>query len=206
MSERIHKPCIVVLAAGRSARLGRPKQLLVYGHQSLVQHAVRTALDAGIGPVLVVTGAYQMEVEKELQGFPAIAVFNPNWEEGMGRSIQCGTESAMGLFPETDGILFMVCDQPYVHASHLQHLWETQVETLAPIVTSQYEGIRGTPALYHRDLFEALLSLQGDQGARPILQRLTDQVASVPFSEGGVDIDTEADYTQFVNKAKQDQI
>lgn len=204
MSERIHKPCIVVLAAGVSARLGRPKQLLAHGPESLVQHAVRTALAAGIGPVLVVTGAYQSDVERELQGLPAIPVFNAAWEEGMGASIRSGTEAALGLFPETDGLLFMVCDQPFMHASQLQHLWETQVETLAPIVTSLYDGVRGTPALYHKDLFEELLALQGDQGARPILQMHADEIESVPFSEGGLDIDTEADYLQFLHSVKQE--
>jgi molybdenum cofactor cytidylyltransferase len=204
MKERIQKPCIVVLAAGCSARLGRPKQLLAYGQESLVQHAVRTALAAGIGPVVVVTGAGQLAVENEIKGLPATPVFNPDWEEGMGASIRCGTEAAMELYPETDGLLMMVCDQPYVHASHLQHLWETQVETIAPIVASLYDEIRGTPVIYHESLFEELLALKGDQGARPLLQRHTDQIETVPFSEGAMDIDTEADYTQFLSKVKQD--
>jgi molybdenum cofactor cytidylyltransferase len=204
MSQRIHKPCIVVLAAGQSARMGSPKQLLAYGDESLLRHAVRVALDSAIGSVMVVTGAYQAAVEKDLQGLPVVPVFNPQWEEGMGASIRIATEAAMEHLPETDGLLFMVCDQPYVHASHLQHLWETQAETLMPIVTSQYEGIRGTPALYHASLFEELLALEGDHGARPVLKAHADEVAAVPLSEGGVDIDTAFDYTQFLNAVKPD--
>jgi molybdenum cofactor cytidylyltransferase len=205
MSQRIHKPCIVVLAAGQSARLGSPKQLLAYGDESLLRHAVRVALDSGIGPVMVVTGAHQHSVEKELQGLSVLPVFNPQWEEGMGASIRIATEAAMEFFTEADGLLFMVCDQPYVHASHLQHLWETQVETLMPIVTSEYEGIRGTPALYHASLFEELLALEGDQGARPVLKAQGDRVATVDLSEGGVDIDTASDYAQFLNSVKPDR-
>jgi molybdenum cofactor cytidylyltransferase len=205
MNPRIHHPCIVVLAAGSSSRLGKPKQLLAYGDESMLQHAAGVAISSGIGPVLVVTGAHQSSVEKDLHGLPVKIVYNPDWEEGMGASIRCGAEAAVARFPNTDGILFMVCDQPYVFASHLQHLLETQVETLAPIVASSYDGVRGTPALFHQTIFEELLALRGDQGARPILQRHANLVASVPFSEGGVDIDTASDYSQFLNSAKPDQ-
>lgn len=174
--------------------MGRPKQLLQYGGESLVYHAARVAMEAGIGPVLVVTGANSQQVEAALDGSGVELVFNPQWEEGMGASIRTGVSAALERYPKTDGLLMMVCDQPFIHAGHLQHLWETQVETRKAIVTSEYEGIKGTPALYHRRLFEALKNLGGDKGARPILERHDKDIAVVQFSSGLTDIDTESDY------------
>ena len=194
MSDRIHHICIVLLAAGRSSRLGRPKQLLQYDGESLVSHAARVALEAGIGPVLVVTGANSQQVEMALKDSGVELVFNPQWEEGMGASIRVGVSTALDRYPKTDGLLLMVCDQPFIHARHLRQLWETQVETQKEIVTSEYAGIRGTPALYHAKLFEELKALSGDKGARPILERHQKGIAAVPFASGLTDIDTEADY------------
>ena len=194
MSDRINHICIILLAAGQSSRLGRPKQLLQYGGESLVYHAARVAVEAGMGPVMVVTGSNSQSVEMALKECDVHLAFNPQWEEGMGASIRFGTTEALERFPGTDGLLLMVCDQPFIHAGHLQHLWETQVETRKPIVTSEYAGIRGTPALYHASLFEELRALGGDKGARPLLERHAMDIAVVPFALGLTDIDTEADY------------
>lgn len=205
MKDRVNSICIVVLAAGKSARLGRPKQLLSFGGETLVQHAVRVALEAAIGPVVVVTGANSDLIDRELSGIAVHSVFNPTWEEGMGASIRAGAEEALRLYPTTEGLLLMVCDQPFINAAHLQHLWETQAETRKKIVLSEYAGIRGTPALYHQDIFEELKALSGDKGARPILARHESDMATVPFASGETDIDTEADYENLLkslNKAK----
>jgi molybdenum cofactor cytidylyltransferase len=201
----IHKPCIVVLAAGKSSRLGRPKQLLSFDGGSLVQHAVSVALAAGIGPVMVVTGANREMVDADLRGLDVETSFNPDWEEGMGASIRHGVQAALDHHRETDGIIFMVCDQPYITADLLQHLLETQHETGRRIVASEYGGVRGTPALYHASLFEELKTLSGDKGARPVIARHESDIATVPFGSGATDIDTEADYENFLqalNKTK----
>src|SRR5512135_784209 len=110
MEPLIQKTCIVILAAGKSARLGRPKQLLSYDGGSLVQHAVSVALASGLGPVLVVTGANREAVESELRGRDVQVSYNPDWEEGMGASIRHGVEAALERYRDTDGLIFMVCD------------------------------------------------------------------------------------------------
>jgi molybdenum cofactor cytidylyltransferase len=205
MGPSIERLCIVVLAAGRSARLGRPKQLLSFVGGSLVQHAVSVALSSGLGPVLVVTGSNREAVESELRGLGVHTCYNPDWEEGMGASIRQGVEAAQELDQDTDGLIFMVCDQPYITASLLQHLLETQHETGQKIVASAYGGIRGTPVLYHRSLFEELKALSGDKGARPVLDRHEGDIATVPFGSGSMDIDTEGDYEKLLmalNKKK----
>ena len=202
MAEGIHNACVVVLAAGSSSRLGSPKQLLAVGGQNLVQHAVSVALSSRIGPVLVVTGANRKAVEETLEDMDVQLAYNPDWQEGMGASIRWGTQVALGLYPETEGLLFMVCDQPFIHAEVLRALLEWQRETGKPIVTSSYEGVRGTPALYHASLFDELKSLQGDTGARPLLQRYATAIESVPFEQGRTDIDTRADYERYLQTLK----
>jgi molybdenum cofactor cytidylyltransferase len=205
MEPLVQKPCIVVLAAGKSSRLGRPKQLLSFDGSSLVQHAVSVALAAGVGPVLVVTGANRDLVEAELRDLDVQTSFNPDWEEGMGASIRHGVEAALDVRQDADGLIFMVCDQPYITADLLQHLLETQHETGRKIVASEYGGVRGTPALYHASLFEELKTLSGDKGARPVLARHESDIATVPFGSGATDIDTETDYEhvlQALNKTK----
>lgn len=202
MAEGIQNACVIVLAAGSSSRLGSPKQLLAVGGQNLVQHAVSVALSSRIGPVLVVTGANRGAVEETLEDMDVQLAYNPDWPEGMGASIRWGTQVALGLHPETDGLLFMVCDQPFIHAEILRALLERQRETGKRIVTSSYDGIRGTPALYHASLFNELKSLQGDTGARPLLQRHAEDIDTVPFEQGRTDIDTHADYERYLQTLK----
>jgi molybdenum cofactor cytidylyltransferase len=202
MVQGIQNACVIVLAAGSSSRLGSPKQLLAIGGQTLVQHAVSVALSSRLGPVLVVTGANRKAVEEALEDMDVQLAYNPDWQEGMGASIRWGTQVALGLHPDTEGLLFMVCDQPHIHAELLRALLDRQRESGKPIVTSSYEGVRGTPALYHASLFDELKSLQGDTGARPLLQKHADDIVTVPFEQGRTDIDTHADYDRYLQTLK----
>jgi molybdenum cofactor cytidylyltransferase len=202
MVQGIQNACVIVLAAGSSSRLGSPKQLLAIGGQNLVQHAVSVAMSSRIGPVLVVTGAHRKVVEAALEDMDVQMAYNPDWQEGMGSSIRWGTRVALGLYPETEGLLFMVCDQPHIQAAVLRTLLDSQRESGSPIVTSSYDGVRGTPALFHASLFEELTTLQGDSGARPLLQKYAADITAVPFTLGRTDIDTPADYAQYLQTLK----
>jgi molybdenum cofactor cytidylyltransferase len=185
---------IVVLAAGMSSRLGRPKQLLVYQGKSLLQHAADKALQTSMGPVVVVVGANSDVTKKQLEEMKVEVVTNEEWQEGIASSIRCGLAAVEKLKPGTDGVIFTVCDQPYVNKSLLDSLLMEQHGTGLPIVASSYEGKLGTPALFHKSLFPELLELKGDVGARTIVVQHADDVASVLFPKGNIDIDTEAEY------------
>ena len=91
----------------------------------------------------------------------------------------------------------MVCDQPFVSSSLLNELIATQKNTGKPIVTSQYENAIGPPALFHKTIFPELMELKGDAGARKIIEQRSNDVATVLFKKGNIDIDTEADYQIF---------
>jgi molybdenum cofactor cytidylyltransferase len=194
MNIKISHTAIVILAAGTSARLGSPKQLLLYRGKSLLCHAVDAALDTGGASVFVVLGAQINLFRKELNQKPVIVVENNEWEEGMAASIRCALESIKNTILRPENVIFMVCDQPHVSGNLLLGLLEKARETGMPIVASGYAGITGTPALFHKSLFPALMELKGDRGARKLMGDNPEKVAVVPFPEGITDIDTMADY------------
>jgi molybdenum cofactor cytidylyltransferase len=88
----------------------------------------------------------------------------------------------------------MVCDQPFVSAFLLNELIVTQKNTGKPIVTCQYENTFGPPALFYKTIFPELLDLKGDAGARKIVEQRSNDTATVLFTQGNIDIDTEEDY------------
>jgi molybdenum cofactor cytidylyltransferase len=110
----INKYGIIILAAGSSSRLGRPKQLLPYKGQSLLRHIVDIAIAAELGPVIVVIGAELKLLEDELKNTKAIIVLNKEWEEGIASSIRNGLNQFTVQFPSAEGVIFTVCDQPYI--------------------------------------------------------------------------------------------
>ena len=139
-------------------------------------------------------GANSDTIKNQLAKTKALIVHNEGWQEGIASSIRCGLTAVQKIKPETDGIIFMVCDQPYVSTSLLDSLISAQHKTGLPIIASSYENNLGTPALFHKSLFAELLKLKGDAGARKLIKQHESLVASVAFPEGIIDIDTIADY------------
>jgi molybdenum cofactor cytidylyltransferase len=185
---------IIILAAGSSSRMGRPKQLLPYNGKSLLEHTVDTANDADANPVIVVLGANAALLEKEIDEKKVHIVENNEWKEGMASSVRCGLSTLLHIAPSSDAAIIMVCDQPFVSSSLLNELIAAQKNTGKPIVASQYENAVGPPTLFYKTIFPRLLELKGDAGARKIIEQRTSDVATVLFTHGNVDIDTEADY------------
>lgn len=190
---------IIILAAGASTRLGRPKQLLPWQGVTLLQHAVKTALTVTTQPV-VVTGANGEHFAAALDPGQVKLVFNPNWQQGIASSIRCGLQALLNRTPEPDQVIFMVCDQPFVTPELLLDLINEQQKSRKPIVASAYADTLGIPALFDKSLFSQLLDLQGDTGARRLIQQNSEDVASVVFEQGVYDIDTVVDYEDLVNR------
>ena len=194
---------IIILAAGSSSRLGRPKQLLRYKDQSLLQHIVNIALEAAIGQVIVVLGAEADLLKKELDETKIITVINKDWQEGMGSSIRFGLQQFMERFPDAEGVIFTVCDQPFITSSLLCELIANYQQTKNPVIASVYEDTKGTPAFFHRDIFPELSTLKADKGAKQIINNHKDQMGLVSFPMGSRDIDTETDYVQLLQNNKE---
>jgi molybdenum cofactor cytidylyltransferase len=179
----------VVLAAGASRRLGEPKQLIQIEGESLLRRSVRLAVEAGCAPVLVVLGFAADRMRGELAGLAAEPVENPDWQEGMGSSLRRGVAAAMAARPLVDGVLAMVCDQPQLTAGHLRGLISRHWKTGNAITASFYGGKAGVPAVFGRPLFGELLDLQGDRGARRVLEGHAKEVETVAWPNGEIDID-----------------
>jgi len=151
----------IVLAAGASRRLGRPKQAEVFEGETLLDRTTRIAREVA-DDVVVVTREN-----------------NPEAEEGMASSIRAGVR----LAGDASRFLILLCDQPRVTADHLRAL----LDVAAPIVATGYAGIAGVPAVFDARFAAELLALRGDVGARSIIERYGAVV--VPFEDAAFDVD-----------------
>ena len=190
----------MILAAGASTRLGKPKQLLQYHGKTLLDHSVNEAINAKADAVVVILGKNADLFQNTIDNEKVNVVINKDWEEGMASSVRAGLNSLLKINPMADAVIFMVCDQPFISSSLLNDLIVVQQETHKPIVTSNYGETIGPPALFHKSIFKDLLQLKGDAGARRIIEQYSDDVATVLFPEGSIDIDTENDYEELIQK------
>ena len=185
---------IIILAAGSSSRLGMPKQTLMYNNKSLLQHAVSVASEADNVCTVVVLGAKGNEIEGTIEEEPVLIVHNPDWEQGMGASIKAGLTELLHNVPDIEAVIIMVCDQPYVSTALLKQLEAKQEQTGKGMIACSYGGTVGVPALFGRTYFDALLTLNGSEGAKKIIMQHETDAAFINFEKGTVDIDTPEDY------------
>lgn len=191
------KVAAVVLAAGSSSRLGRPKQLLEWEGSPLLFHLTLQAILSKAQRTMVVLGYEIGRLAQILIGLDALVIENPNWREGVSSSIRRAVEVANS--ERIDGLLFMTSDQPLVTTDTLNRLLEACDRSGKTIAASQYDDTLGVPALFLRPHFPELLELTGDRGAQRIIARHPAQVEAVPFPGGAVDIDTAEDLRQIPN-------
>jgi len=138
-------------------------------------------------------------METNLSGTPAVIVENPDWRRGLGTSVHCGLLHLRSLHPESDAVVLLACDQPFVDASVIQSLIAEWENSRKPIVACRYAGTLGVPALFDRSCFEAILSLPDETGAKALLQSRSADVAQIEFEKGAIDIDTPADFESLTN-------
>jgi molybdenum cofactor cytidylyltransferase len=184
----------MILAAGASTRLGRPKQLLEYRQKSLLRHAVETAIDSRCNRVVVVLGGNSEKMISELKGLAVLSVTNAEWESGMSSSIRAGLKALVANEPSMEGVIIMLCDQPLLSTDTINSMIDRFRLTGNGIVASEYGGTIGVPALFSRTYLSELESLGDKSGAKQLLKRYAAEVAKVPFPEGEFDIDVEEDY------------
>jgi molybdenum cofactor cytidylyltransferase len=184
----------VILAAGGSSRFGQPKQLIPFRGKSFVRRIIDAACEAGCAPVVVVTRSEDEKLHSELDRAGVVIVQNHQWSRGIGSSIRCGIEALMNRSPDVEASVLLVCDQPAVDARIIQRLIALHETTGKTIVASSYADTLGVPALFSRSVFQELLSLDDDAGAKSIVLRNRERVASLSFPEGQIDIDTWEDW------------
>ena len=195
---------VVILAAGQSKRLGHPKQLVVYKGKTLLNRAIETVEGVRVMPelsninyqlstIVVVLGAHFDEIKESISNKRIPVLKNENFEEGIASSIRCGLKEIIEKSPNVESVIFLVCDQPFVHSELLLNLISKHKKSGKPLVASQYENILGTPALFHKSYFSELAQLKGDAGAGKLIKQNLSEVAIVQFSNGVIDIDSSDD-------------
>jgi len=185
---------IVILAGGASSRLGKPKQLLQYRGKTLLAHTINEAVNSHADAVVVILGKDANLFKEDIDERKVRVAINSSWEEGMSSSLRLGMDTLLKDKPYIDAVIFMVCDQPHISLSILNALIATQQKTTKQIVTCNYGDSIGPPALFHKKYFKELMKLSGDTGARKIIQQNINDVTTILFPEGKIDIDTKEDY------------
>jgi molybdenum cofactor cytidylyltransferase len=186
---------IILLAAGASTRLGRPKQLVLWNGEPLLRHSTIVALSARLGPVIVVLGAVECECRESLAGLSVEIVVNTSWAEGMGGSIAAGMIPVQNSVTPLQSVIIMLCDQPYVSSATLRSLSDEQRRTRSAVVASHYcesDDTLGVPALFTSARFAALAQLCGALGAKQLIASESSP-AFIDCPEALADIDIPAD-------------
>ena len=180
----------LVLGAGGSTRLGRPKQLLPYGERPLLEHTLNTARDCGFDQLVVPIGGAAAEVRERVDFAGAEVVVNQAYGEGCSSSIAAALDA---VNPRCEVLVLMLGDQPGVTPETVRALLAARDD--APLAVCRYDDGRGHPIAFARSVFAQLADLHGDKGVWRLLDERAEDVVDVPIA-GNVplDVDTPEDY------------
>lgn len=183
----------VVLAAGRSSRLGRPKQLLPLDGEPLLAHVLRNAASSALDEVVLVLGHEAAAVGATVGAWGQRVVVNDDHAAGQSTSVRAGLAAVDG---GAEAVLFLLGDQPGVTPAVIDALIAAFRASEAPVVIPAYGGRRGNPVLFGRELFPELARVGGDEGARGVVRAHKAVALVVPVGDGPPprDVDTEEDY------------
>ena len=184
---------IIILAAGASTRLGKAKQLLKFRNKTLIVKTVESAINSNCSNIVVVLGSDAENIKSEIKNFPVQICVNHQWQSGMASSIKYGLES-LNDNSDLEAILILLSDQPFIESEHINKLIETFEQKNKPIIASEYKNILGVPALFSEKMFNELLKIKGDKGAKQLIKKSDDLVEKVPIPEAEFDVDTIDDY------------
>jgi molybdenum cofactor cytidylyltransferase len=174
----------VILSAGASSRMGRPKALLPYREGTFLEHLMEVTRDPRIEMTRVVLGAGAETIRAVANLDPSVVILNPEWEKGQLSSIRAGLRSLDGV--DLDGMILCPVDHPLVSALLVSELVTKFYELKKAIVLPTYKGRRGHPVIFSKQLFGELLSAPEETGARAVVWAHAGEVLEVPTDEEGV--------------------
>lgn len=194
----------IILAAGESKRMGRPKMSLPWGDETVLTHVISVFKKAGVEDILVVTGGAREEVEEFVSDLGVRTVYNREFEKGeMLSSIQCGLHALTSLplsrKERGDAVLIGLGDQPQVRERSVQMVCEAFVETKSNLVVPSYRMRRGHPWLAARPLWDELLKMASPQSPRDFLNARQAEIHYVTVDDPNIlaDLDTPEDYRRW---------
>jgi len=174
----------LILSAGASTRMGRPKALLPYREGTFLEHLIQVTRHPRVGVTRVVLGAGGEMIRKLAKLDPSIVVLNEDWQQGQLSSVQAGLRSLGGL--STDGIVLCPVDHPLVSAPLVSDLIAHFYAGGKSILLPTYQGRRGHPMIFSSALYDELLAAPADKGARAVVWAHAADVLEVPTDEEGV--------------------
>lgn len=193
----------IVLAAGSSTRMGRPKMLLPWGETTILGKVINTLQSAGLENILVVTGGDRLKVEGEAARLGAYVVFNEAFKSGeMLSSLQCGIShlddhtSDIGPFTKVESTMICLGDQPQIKVHVIQSMIHGFLHSGRELVIPSYDNHRGHPWLVGKKFWGEILGLKSPQTPRDFLNRHKNEIEFVEVDDSSVitDIDTMDDY------------
>lgn len=199
----------VILAAGRSSRMGQPKALLDLQGKSFLEHLLDAMAEGGVSEVFVVTGEHDRAIREHLAARGSVAnqavraVTNPQPERGQLSSLLVALDAAEALADPVDAVIVTPVDHPRVRPGTIRTLLGAASASGAPVTRPVTPGGRGHPVVFAREVFGMLRGTPSDQGARAVVRALGSRVCDVEVADPGVtdDIDTPEDYRRLQSRA-----
>jgi len=189
----------VVLSAGESSRMGRPKALLPIQGQKFIERIIRVIGESRVGRTIVVLGHQADQLRGQIEHLPVEIVINPDYPSGQLTSLQAAIRH-ISNDDRCDGMLVHLVDHPFIDVALVDALIESFFETKKMIVVPRYKGKRGHPVIFSRELFGELLNAPLDQGAKAVVNAHRQETLEIEWQDEGItlDIDTPELYRQHV--------
>jgi len=189
----------VVLSAGESSRMGRPKALLPIQGQKFIERIIRVIGQSRVGRTIVVLGHHADQLRGQIEHLPVEVVINPDYRSGQLSSLQAAIRH-ISDDDRCDGMLVHLVDHPFIDVALVDALIESFFETKKMIVVPRYKGKRGHPVIFSRELFGELLNAPLDQGAKAVVNAHRQETLEIEWQDEGItlDIDTPELFRQHV--------
>ncbi len=189
----------VILAAGSASRMGKTKQLMSFGHTTLLGQVFQNAARSALSPLIVVLGHDATKIQQTIDLSSAAVVINPAYAKGQSTSLIAGLEHVP---PACDAAMFLLGDQPLISPEIINTLIHAFQASTAPIVIPFFNGRRGNPVIIARSLFHRLRTVSADTGARVLFREFKTSILKVPLQDDAilVDVDTMIDYEKLMSK------
>ena len=186
----------VILSAGESSRMGRPKALLSIDGVRFVEKIVSTLKSTDVGNIIVVLGHNAEEIRRKIRNLPVTILINHDYKQGQLSSLQVAIRLLESSGNPVDGILVHLVDHPYIEVKLVNLMIDRFYETKKLIVVPRFQDRRGHPVIFARALFSELLAAGTDQGAKPVVHAHRDDTLEIDTNDKGVliDIDTPEEY------------
>jgi molybdenum cofactor cytidylyltransferase len=196
----IKKIGAIILAAGSSSRLGKPKQLLIFEGESLLEKAINAAQKSDAECFVVILGSNAAKIRSKIDFGSLNFLINKQWSSGMASSMQLGLNYLIQKH-QIEAVVLLLSDQPYTNAEILNSIINMYYETGKGIIASTYQKTYGVPALFDKKYFGEMLALKSTEGAKKIILTHMEDTGLMDFPLGAIDIDTVEDYEKLSNQS-----